>query len=467
MSTTTPIAPNPYSGYSRPRSLFGPIILIAIGVVFLLRSMGYISMRAFWPWFAHYWPVLLILWGAVALVEHLHARRTGRPTPRLGAGAVMLVIFFVAIGSTATHVATVHWDEVGKNFDIDSSNPDVDDFFSGIIGSKYEFTDNFAEPYKDGSQLKILGGRGDIKITPSTDGQVHVIVQKTVRSESKGEADKTNESSKAKFQQQGSLMVLDLSGAGFDHGKFDLELEVPRAAALNLFTHHGAINVSDREGNVDVSTEHGDIELDTIKGDAAIHVKHGNVTANKVGGNVTIDGTVSDTNVSDLSGTLSMTGTYFGSMKLERIAKAVRFNTSRTDLQFARLDGEFNMEPDELRASQIVGPFRLDTRSKGVHLDDVTGEVHIGNRNATVEISSKLPVGPMDVSNVHGDIELTVPAAASFQLDAESVGGEVSSDFGKQSESNNRATASGAIGKGGPQVRLRTDHATIRISSSK
>ncbi len=52
MSTTTPIAPNPYSRYSRPRSLFGPVLLIAIGVLFLLRTMGYISMRGFWPWFA-------------------------------------------------------------------------------------------------------------------------------------------------------------------------------------------------------------------------------------------------------------------------------------------------------------------------------------------------------------------------------------------------------------------------------
>jgi len=463
MSTTTPVTPNPYSRYSRPRSLFGPIFLIAIGVLFLLRSMGYISMRAFWPWFAHYWPVLLILWGAVTLVEHLIARRTGRHTPRMGAGVIVLVIFFVAFGTTATRVAGVHWGDVRNNLDIDS-DPEMSNFFDGMMGSKYEFTDNFAEPYKDGSQLKIMGGRGDIKITPSNDGQVHVIVQKTMRSESKGEADKMNDASKAKFQQQGSLMVLDLSGAGFDRGKFDLDLEVPRTAPVNLFTHRGTINISDRDGNVDVTTEHGDIELDTLKGDASIHVRHGNVTANKVGGNVTIDGTVNDTNVSDLTGTLSMTGTYYGSMKLERIAKPVRFNTSRTDLQFARLDGEFNMEPDEMRASQIVGPFRLDTRSKGVHLDEVSGEVHIGDRNATVEINSKLPVGAIDVNNVHGDIELTVPPDASFQLNAESIGGEVSSEFGTQSDNNNHATATATVGKGGPQVRLRTDHATIRVN---
>jgi len=81
MSTTTPIAPTHMAGTAGHALCLAPSFLIAIGVLFLLRSMGYISMRAFWPWFAHYWPVLLILWGAVALVEHLIARRTGGPTP--------------------------------------------------------------------------------------------------------------------------------------------------------------------------------------------------------------------------------------------------------------------------------------------------------------------------------------------------------------------------------------------------
>ena len=97
------------------------------------------------------------------------------------------MIFFVAFGSTATRMTGVNWGDVRNNLDVDA-DPDLDNFFGAIIGTKYEFTDNFAEPYKDGSQIKLLGGRGDIKVTPSTDGQVHVMVQKAVRSESKSDA---------------------------------------------------------------------------------------------------------------------------------------------------------------------------------------------------------------------------------------------------------------------------------------
>jgi len=151
-------------------------------------------------------------------------------------------------------------------------------------------------------------------------------------------------------------------------------------------------------------------------------------------------------------------------MELSHIAKQVHFSTSRTDLQFARLDGDFNMQPDDLRASAIAGPFSLETRSKGVHLQDISGDVHIDNRNATVELHTKGSPGNIDVTSVHGEIDLTLPAASGFQLDAQSVGGEVQSEFNVNVDnSGNVSTAKGTVGRGGPSVRLKADHGTIQI----
>ena len=69
----------------------------------------------------------------------------------------------------------------------------------------------------------------------------------------------------------------------------------------------------------------------------------------------------------------------------------------------------------------LAGPFSIETRSKGIHLQDVSGDVRIRNRNATVELSPKTPLGAIDVSNIHGEIDVTVPPSANFQLDAESI----------------------------------------------
>jgi DUF4097 and DUF4098 domain-containing protein YvlB len=150
-------------------------------------------------------------------------------------------------------------------------------------------------------------------------------------------------------------------------------------------------------------------------------------------------------------------------MQLTRLAKQFHLSTSRTDLQFAKLDGDFEMEPDDLRANGITGPFRLDTRSKTVHLEDVSGSIHIDDQNATVELRPKGPLDAIDVSTVRGEIDLQVPANAGFQLDAESVGGEIQSDFGVNSDDSHTATARAVIGKGGPIVRLRADHGTIQV----
>jgi DUF4097 and DUF4098 domain-containing protein YvlB len=447
----------------RQRSLFGPLVLIAIGVVLLLRNFGVISTYGFWMWFSRYWPLLLILLGLVKLGEYAWARQTGNPPPRTGGGAIVFLVFFVIFGLTATRASRVDWRGMGK--DMGADDPDVENFFNGVFGNRYDFTDSFSQPVSAATQIKILANRGDIKITASSDDQVHAIVQKALRSGSQGDANKLNEGTHPKFEQQGTVAVLDLTSGNFQRGQFDLDLQLPRATALSVNTHHGDITVSQRDSSVDVTTDRGDINLDQVKGDAAVHLRHGSITAKNIGGNVTLDGSISNTSISDVRGSVSMSGTYWGDMELARVAKQVRFNTSRTDLQFNRLDGEFNMQPDDLRANGVTGPFRLETKSKAVHLEDTTGDIHIQDRNATIELRPKSPVGAIDVANVHGEIKVVLPANAAFQLDAQSISGDIENDFGIKVDNSRRDTsAKGSVGKGGPTISLRTERGTIEVT---
>ena len=452
--------PTPYYPYRR-RSIFGPLVLIALGTVLLLGNMGVINSHAFFTWFGRWWPVLLIALGLVKLLEYTWARQKGYPPPRLGAGIVVFLVFFIIFGLTTTGLTRVNWSGIGS--EIDTGDSDLGDFMGGFWGNTYEFTDNFASPVKSASQIKIIAGRGDIKITASQDDQAHAVLTKRIRSDSQENANRANEAAQPKFEQQGGILLLDLSGGSYQRGKFDLDLELPRRNSLSVSTHRGDISIEDREGSVDASTDRGDISLEKIKGNVSTHLRHGSFTARNVAGNVTLDGTVSNTTVSDLNGSLSMNGTFWGDMQLSRVAKQVRFTSSRTDLQFAGLDGDFNMEPDDLRASDVVGPFSISTRSKGIHLQDVSGAVRVKNRNGTVEVGSK-SLGPIDISNIHGEIDLALPANAGFQLDAESLGGEIQTDFSVNVDNSRRnATANGTVGKGGPVVRLRADRGTIQV----
>jgi DUF4097 and DUF4098 domain-containing protein YvlB len=452
--------PNPVPYYQpRPRSVVGPVILIAIGVVALLATTGIISRYALFMWFARYWPALIILWGVIKLAEHFLARSKGQPAPRLGGGSIVFLIFFIMFGLTATRVAGVDWKRIGQVIgDEPGINWSPEDWETG-----YDFSENFAMPLPDATQIKILNNRGDIKITASPDNQAHAIVQKSLHGSSQDDANRLNQSTNAKFVQQGSVWVLDLTGGDYQRGRFNLDLQLPRqAGALSLSTQRGNITVADHKGDLDLTTS-GDVSVEQITGNTAVHMRGHSLTARKISGDVSIEGG-SSCDISDVGGSVTMTGSFAGGVQMSKVGKQVHFTTSRTDMQFARLDGDLTMEMDTLRANSLSGPFKLDTRSKSVHLEDMIGEVHISDKNATVEVRPKGPLGPIDISNIHGEIDLAMPANAGFQLNAESVGGEIESDFNVNVDNSGKtATARGTVGKGGPEVRLKADHGTIQV----
>ena len=452
-------APNPAPYYQpRPRSIVGPVILIAIGVTALLGTTGVISRQALFYWFARYWPALLIAWGVIKLGEHLWARSKGYPAPRLGGGSIVLLIFFIVCGLTTTQLAGVNWRELGRTFGEETGI----DWEAGW-GPSYEFSEDFSLPLPGATQIKILNNGGDIKVTTSPDNQAHAIIHKNLHGSSQDEANRLDGSTHAKFVQQGSVWLLDLTAGDFTKGRFNLDLQLPAGAALSLNTGHGSISVSDHKGDVDLTTGGGDVEVEQIKGNASLHLHGHTVTARNVSGDVSIDGGAGGA-VSDVGGSLTMIGSFPGGVQMSKIAKQVHFSTSRTDMQFARLDGDLNMEMGDLHADSVAGPFKLDTSHKSVDLEDISGEIHINNKNAAVDLRPKSPLGPIDISSVRGDIELTLPAGAGFVLNAESNGGEIETDFNiNVEEHDDTAIARATVGKGGPEIRLKADHGSIQV----
>lgn len=83
----------------RRGSIIGPLILIGIGVLFLLRNV--------WPdipvlqYLARYWPFLLIAWGVIRLVEILVLAVQSKPLPSEGisGGEWVLVILICLLGA--------------------------------------------------------------------------------------------------------------------------------------------------------------------------------------------------------------------------------------------------------------------------------------------------------------------------------------------------------------------------------
>ena len=439
----------------QPRSFFLPVVFILIGTYMLFLTMGWGSLPPFWITFAHYWPLLLILWGVIKLAEHVWAKQKGLPSPRIGAGPIVLMV----VGLCATGLASVNWR--GMGIDVDDVNI-VDPF--DMMGASHEFTENFSQDLKTGTQVRIVLAHGSVSINPSPDGQAHAFVHKYLRAYSDDEAGKTNEASHPKMVQQDNQWLLEMTGGPYSRGRFDIDLQLPPAMTVNVFTSHGDVHVTQRTADVTLESSHGDLTTEDVKANVVLHPHRGDVTVKNIAGNVTIDGFVSDLTVADIKGTVALSGTYTGEMQLSNIEKQVRFNSMRTDLQFAGLPGELTIERTDMHGSRITGPFRLDAREKDIHLDEVEGDIHIDNHRGDVDIKATTPPGTIDITNQIGDITVGLSEKPGFQLDAQSESGEIHSDFTLDIKNDTRnATAKGIVGKG-PNVHLKTNRGTIQIN---
>ena len=89
-----------WKGARRP-SFVGPVILLAIGVIAMLMSTGRLDAVEFWGWYARWWPMLLIVLGALLLGEYFMDWNSPWVGRRPVGGLVWLVILMVGLGFVA------------------------------------------------------------------------------------------------------------------------------------------------------------------------------------------------------------------------------------------------------------------------------------------------------------------------------------------------------------------------------
>jgi DUF4097 and DUF4098 domain-containing protein YvlB len=442
------------------RSFSGPIILIAAGTVFLLGTMGVLDWHNLEHWFAHYWPVLLIISGVIKLIEYQQAQRQGMRASGISAGGVFAIIFIIIFGLIATHASRFNWGELRDKIDINNDG----DF--PFFGSKYNFDDQLAQAFPAGASLRVNDTRGAVNIIASDDDQIRVVVHKRISAESQSEADKWNAGTKPQLTVSGSVVTLNANnqGAGDHWVAEDLDVSLPRKAAVVASTRYGDFSVTGRDGNLDITSQHGDVNTTDINGKVSLNLDHSSARISQVASDVSIGGRANDVSIQDVKGAVHLNGEFMESVKLAKISQPVIFKSSRTDMDFSRLDGDLDLDSGDLQASDVIGPLRLTTRSKDIRLTGVSGDVRLQDENGSVEVRVN-KLGSMQVENRKGDIQIYLPDNAGFQVDARARNGEVETDFDqlKINNSNDQAIATGTIGGGGPHVVINNEHGTIEI----
>jgi hypothetical protein len=463
--TPNPVTPPAFSPLPplpprRHRSMAGAFVLIVLGVVFLLGTMRILSISRLAHLFASYWPLLLIFWGVIKLIEHQRAQREGIRSSGIGAGGIFLVVTIVVCGLVATQLERVNWSGMRDNLNIDDGD------FSDIFGQSYNFNDQLEQNFPAGASLKIIDTHGAVSVHASDDNKITVVVRKRVGADNQEDADKYNGETKPTITTIGGQVTLDAKAeAAGDHPvETDLDISLPRKVQVTISSRRGDVNLVGRDGAVDINTQHSDTSVEDVTGSVKVSQEKGTVKIEQITGDVHVDGRVDEVSVADVKGAVQLDGEFQESVKLARITKTVTFKSSRTDMEFSRIEGDLDLDSDELHAEQITGPLHLTTRSKNIRLDEVSGDVRLQDDNGAIEVGMHT-LGNVQIDSRNGDIQLSLPDKSGFRLDARTRDGEIQSDFPELKVNNDEheAKASGSVGSGSSHIVLNNEHDGIEI----
>jgi DUF4097 and DUF4098 domain-containing protein YvlB len=452
----------------RRGSILGPIILIAVGIVFLLIQTGRFDRSHFWNWYGHWWPILLVAAGCAVLVEWVVdqylLRDPQRPPYRraLGGGVTMMLILLAFTGVIASnfHDYPSGYSKLFPGMHIDQ------DSFDEFFGDKHESDQTMDLALNAGNSLVVVNPRGDITVSgTSDDSRVHIAIHKQVYSHSDSDADSKAQRLAPATNTEGSTVYLTMPS--MEGARADLVIQVPATAATTITANHGDIHATSIKAAVSATANHGDVELSAISGAATVHVNSGSasISARNMDSGVAIQGRAEDITLTDVTGPVSINGEFFGTTHLEHVNGGIHFHTSRTDFQLARLDGEVEISPDaNLSADQVLGPVVLTTHGRNIRLDRVAGDIAVTNRDGTIDVIAAPAIGNITVENRNGPVKVSLPEHAGFSVQADTSDGDMFTDFAlSNSSSGNRKTSSGIVSGGGSTIRLTTTNADISI----
>jgi len=444
------------------RSIAGPVVLILMGILFLLGTMGIMDIHHLGWLFARYWPALLILWGVLKLVEYEQAKRLGQPARGIGVGGVFLMLFLIGAGLIATQAARVDWKNLRDHIQI-GDDEGLDEIFGG---STFDYSDELSQEIPAGSSVHINDDRGTITVNVADGKTMKVSVRKKVRAEKEQDADNYNAKTKPTIVVADKVVTLNANtqGAGDKGVTTDIDVYVPRNSELAIVSRRGDVTINGMNGNVDVNHQRGDVNIGDHTGNISLTLEKGSAHLEHVKGDVTIQGRANEVAVEDVDGTVHLSGEFYESTRLVRISKTVSFRSSRTDMEFSRLDGRLDLDSGDLRADSLTGPMRLTTRSKDISLEGLSGDLRLQDENGTVEVGLHKP-GNIQIDNRKGDVRVSIPPNTPIKVEARTHEGEIESDFDdiKVDNKDNQSSASGSIGTNGPRLVMNCDKGTIEI----
>ena len=445
----------------RRSSLVAPLILIAIGALFLAHNL-YPELPVL-DYIARFWPFILIGWGALRLGEVVFWAASDHPMPRFGVspGEWVLVIFLCIFGSSLHAV---------RGFS--SWWPRNRVIIGGLdmFGENFEFPLNGEKASSNTPRVVIENFRGNARISGTDASEVKVAGHRTVRSLDQNAADNANAQAPLELTGDTNEIHIRNNQDRVTNGRVrlsaDMEITVPKGASVEAHGIYGDFDINGVAGSVDIISDNAGVRLQDIGGDTRIDLRRSDVVrATGVKGAFELKGRGGDVDLQDMQGQVTISGAYSGVLEFRNLAKPLRFQGENTTLGVERLPGDLRMALGDMTGSNLVGPITLSTRSRDVQLSNFANSVDINVDRGDITLHPvALPLARIEAQTRSGNVDLAIPANAKFDLSATTSHGEINNDFGAPLRMEEQGRGSALRGSnGGATVTLHSDHGDVTV----
>jgi DUF4097 and DUF4098 domain-containing protein YvlB len=255
----------------------------------------------------------------------------------------------------------------------------------------------------------------------------------------------------------------------------DFEIRVPSQTSLQLASSSGDLAASEVTGGGELRTVSGNIGVDELQGALSVQSSSGDITLTGLNdaGDLEV-GTVSgDVKLQDVEGD-SLTahtssgkiqideGTLGGALDLETVSGDVAaLGIRATSCRLASSSGKLTLEG-------CSGRLEMQTVSGGIEVNDARDvELGLSTSSGEVRFSGSLGAGGEHrLESVSGNMHLILPADAAFDLDIETISGDIQTGFPVTMAQFGERHVLGTVNGGGPLLQINTSSGDVTLETA-
>lgn len=315
--------------------------------------------------------------------------------------------------------------------------------------------------------LEVENARGDVRVTPSTDGRIHITALKICRGRDKAEAERHAAQIAVTAAAQGDRFVIRVT--------YPKRVDV----RINFWDL-----MSGRESGDDIGPSHElrlglevppgtELQLKTVSGDVATREMAGPQRLRATSGDCSVTAAGGAVDVATVSGDVSVRG---GRRAFVRTTSGDVLASGAGPLDARTVSGDIDVDgpADSLVLGSTSGDISVQQAPRGLTAGTTSGEIDVLAASGAVELRSTsgdidavfaAPLERVSVANSSGNVTLGLPAGIGADLSLTTVSGDIACDVPVVLLGHGRQHLNAKYGRGGASVKAQTVSGDLHVTS--